>query len=366
MKKKLFLFAFIFLLAGVLANSQINITYFYSESCVHCANVAESGVLEKAAQMENVALQKYSVTSSPDLYNSFREKLDIPAGWPLAVIEKNGNFYYLQGDEPIIDNLEKSIINFPENQTSDISWKDKISSYLEKKFAENLNQETGRLTFLGWLILVVSSVIDSINPCAIGVLIFLMVALLKMGSSKRALRSGLVYTFVVFIVYFLAGFSIFKIIEQFTAVTKIIYLIAGILVLILGLWQFKDIIFPNLGAKLQISPSAKPLIEKIIQRGTLPAMILLGIIVSIFELPCTGGVYIAILTILSKFKVTPVLYLFVYNLIFILPLVVITFLIYKGTSPEALQKWTGKERKWMKVSAGIVLIILGIYILFFA
>ena len=81
----------------------------------------------------------------------------------------------------------------------EISWIDKISNYLEGKFSESLNHETGQLNLSGWGVLVVSAFVDSINPCAFGVLIFLMLSLLKMGSSKRALKAGLTYTFVVFV-----------------------------------------------------------------------------------------------------------------------------------------------------------------------
>ena len=165
--------------------------------------------------------------------------------------------------------------------------------------------------------------------------------------------------------YFAAGFGIFKAIQSLTAFTHYIYLLAGILVLILGLWQFKDILMPHIGPQLAISPRVKPFIENMIHKGTLPAIILLGIVVSLFELPCTGGIYLGILTMMSIQKTFAIGYLFLYNLIFILPLIILTFIIYKGTSPERLQKWTSGERTWMKLAAGIVLIILGVYILFF-
>jgi cytochrome c biogenesis protein CcdA len=212
---------------------------------------------------------------------------------------------------------------------------------------------------------IIAAMIDSINPCAFGVLIFLMLSLLKIGSSKRALKAGLIYTFVVFVVYFLAGFGIFKVIQQFTSITHYIYMVAGILVLGIGLWQFKDILLPDIGPTLQISPRAKPLLEKIIQNGTIPAMILLGIVVSLFELPCTGGIYLGVLTLMSINKTFGIPYLLLYNLIFVLPLIILTFLIYKGTSPGLLQKWTSQNRIWMKLFAGILLIGLGLYILFF-
>jgi cytochrome c biogenesis protein CcdA len=367
--KRIMYFALMFLmLAGLAsaANDSIDIYYFYGDGCNHCAEVADSGVLEKVELIDGVNLQKLNVRGDgTEKYNYFRDNLSIPAGWPLLIMDYNGEVSYLRGDSDIIDNLERGIAARGFSTGDEISWGDRLSGYLEEKFSSSLNPENGRLSFFGWGILIVSALVDSINPCAFGVLLFLMLSLLKMGSSKRALRAGLIYTFVVFVVYFLAGFGVFSAIQKFTNITSIIYTTAGVLVLILGLWQFKDVLLPEFGPSLAISPKVKPVIEKIIHKGTVPAMILLGIVVSIFELPCTGGVYLAVITVLAKFKVAPLLYLFVYNLIFVLPLVVLTLLVYRGASPTSLQRWTGRERKWMKLGAGIVLVALGAYILLF-
>ncbi len=94
-------------------------------------------------------------------------------------------------------------------------------------------------------------------------------------------------------------------------------------------------------------------------------MILLGILVSLFELPCTGGIYLAILTMMSISKSFAVSYLLLYNLIFVLPLIIISFIIYKGASPGKIEKWREHEKKWMKLVAGLIMIALGLYILLF-
>tara|TARA_Y100000310_G_C20646506_1_gene796947 strand:- start:918 stop:2027 length:1110 start_codon:yes stop_codon:yes gene_type:complete len=338
--------------------SEKDVYYFGRVGCPHCAVVVDSGILEKVAEIEGVNFQKYDVSLSQegrDLFVGFSNDFGISSGdrgVPMTVIDCDQDGVgdsYLMGDTPIINELENDI------ETCEVN-------------TNNINQNgvidpnAGKLTL--WSV-VGAAVIDSINPCAFGVLIFLMLSLLKIGSAKRALKAGLVYTFVVFVVYFLAGFGIFSVIQAFTGITRFIYVFAGVLVLLLGLWQFKDVLFPKVGPSLQISPKAKPLIERMIHKGTIPAMILLGVLVSLFELPCTGGIYLGILTLMSINKTFAVSYLLLYNLIFVLPLIILTLLIYKGTSPERLQNWTVKKRTWMKVAGGIVLVGLGIYILFF-
>jgi len=359
MKKiNLFIVLFIVVLTLVSFASAKDVYYFGRGGCPHCANVIESGILEQVSAVDGVELTMYDVSASQegrDLFEDFSVGFGISQysrGVPMVVIDCESDGVgdsYLMGDAPIIDNLEIKAMTCEVN--GDVSGD-----------VSPVDPNAGKITLVS---LVIAALIDSVNPCAFGVLIFLMLSLLKMGSAKRALRAGLLYTFVVFVVYFLAGFGIFKMIQQFTSVTHYIYLGSGVLVLFLGLWQFKDVFLPKFGPTLQISSSAKPMMEKIIRKGTLPAMILLGILVSLFELPCTGGIYLGILTMMSINKTFAVSYLLIYNLIFVLPLVVLTLLIYKGMSPQVLQKWTQGERTWMKLAAGMVLVLLGVYILFF-
>jgi len=346
------------LMLVVSVSAQTDVYYFGRDGCPHCANVLGSGILEKVSNLEEINLEKFDVTESQearDLYVDFFNNFGVSQysrGVPAVVIDCNSDGVgdsYLMGDTPIIEKLETSII------TCEIS--DEENGGLSP-----IDVNAGKIT-LGSLI--VAALIDSVNPCAFGVLIFLMLSLLKMGSSKRALRAGLTYTLVVFIVYFLSGLGIFKVIQSFTSITHVVYIASGVLVLSFGLWQFKDVFLPKIGPTLQISPKIKPLIEKITQKGTIPAMILLGILVSLFELPCTGGIYLGILTMMSINKTFAIPYLLLYNLIFVLPLIILTFMIYKGMSPSILQKWTSSKRNWMKIGSGIILVALGVYILVF-
>ena len=350
----LFFGLLILMLASNVYAHQVNVSYFYGDLCTACAKVHASGVLEEVANIDGVSIEQYEVyhdSEGRQKYSDFCDEFGIlqkDRYIPFAVIECENDSTYIMGTSMITE-LSGIIetCEYNENFESDSS---------------SLDPNSDKIV-LGSLI--IAALIDSVNPCAFGVLIFLMLSLLKMGSARRALKAGLIYTFVVFVVYFLSGLGILRAIQSLTSMTHIIYLVSGILVISFGLWQFKDIFLPKVGPTLQISPKAKPLIEKIISKGTIPAMILLGIVVSLFELPCTGGIYLGILNMMSKNSTFALSYLLLYNLIFVLPLIIITFLIYKGMSPGTLQKWTSREKKWMKLGSGIIMIALGIYILFF-
>lgn len=347
MKKFLFIFIALFLFSSfALVSAEKNIYYFSSATCPHCINVANSGVMDRVANISGVNLEKLDISpNSPNVekLDSYIAQTGKAGGIPFALLMCDNKTGYLMGDTPIIDNIEKEI------KTCEFS-----------NPIENNGNASQQITLLS---LIIAALIDSINPCAFGVLIFLIVSLLSMGSSKRALKAGLLYSFVVFLTYFLSGLGIFSIIQSLSSVASYIHISVGILVFIFGLIEIKDFFWYGKGISLKIPTSAKPIIERTIQKGTIPAIIFLGIIVSLFELPCTGGVYLAILTMMSKSQTFSLFYLALYNLIFVLPLVIITLIIYKGTSPEKLQSWTNQEKKWMRLVTGLLMIGLALYLL---
>ncbi len=86
---------------------------------------------------------------------------------------------------------------------------------------------------------------------------------------------------------------------------------------------------------------------------------------SLFELPWTRGIYLAILGLLSsRMTLTQgIPYLFVNNVIFVLPLIVILLGVYYGVSTKRLESWKDDERKWMRLAMGLVMIVLGVLML---
>ncbi|MDD1744276.1 MAG: hypothetical protein LUQ20_00455, partial [Candidatus Methanoperedens sp.] len=98
-------------------------------------------------------------------------------------------------------------------------------------------------------------------------------------------------------------------------------------------------------------------------KGTLPAVILLGFFVTLVELPCTGGIYLAILSIMHINKTFGIPYLLLYNFIFVLPLIIMVFIAYYGVKAEKIQTWVENNKKWMRLAAGIVMIGLALYLL---
>jgi len=208
-----------------------------------------------------------------------------------------------------------------------------------------------------------AAVVDSINPCAIGVILFLSSILLKVSSNKRLLlHLGLIYIVTVYIVYTLSGLGLVWF--QHTLISKgyaeIIGITVGIFVITLGLIEFKEFFWYGKGVSLEISQKNKEKIVALTEIISVLGIIIVGAFVALVELPCTGGPYLAITAILSKsFDLQALLYLLIYNDIFVIPLIAILLLIYYGSSTAQLKKWRQKIRKWMNLASGVIMVSLG-------
>ena len=213
-------------------------------------------------------------------------------------------------------------------------------------------------------ILVGAAIIDSINPCAFGVLIFLLAYLFKTFRTRRlVLLHGFTYISGVFITYSLSGLLLLPVISQLGRISTGAYVGIGIILIIFGLLEIKDFFFYGKGLSLRILPSASRRIEMIVRHitGKLSTSFLLGVFVALVELPCTGAVYLGVLALVSLAGLTAnnFLLLVLYNLLFVLPLVVILFLIHRGGQTEKFEMWREKYRGYMRLTIGLLLIALG-------
>ena|SRR3989344_3118159 len=210
--------------------------------------------------------------------------------------------------------------------------------------------------------IVITGLIDSINPCAIGVLI-LMLSVLVVGkkSVKRMLLLGLLYIFSVFIVYLLAGVGLMYGLATLPLyLTQYISISVGLLIIFAGIFEIKDYFWYGKGFSLHIPVRFAKKIQNLSKKTTIPGIILLGAFVSAVELPCTGAPYLAIITLLSQyFDFSAFMLLILYNFIFVLPLIVILFLVVFGVKLQYLKKWKQDARGYMRLFIGLLLVAMG-------
>ncbi len=86
----------------------------------------------------------------------------------------------------------------------------------------------------------------------------------------------------------------------------------------------------------------------------------LGVFVVFVELPCTGAPYLAIITILRiNFNAQALGLMVLYNVIFVLPLIVILFMVAGGSSIGSVSKWKEESKGTMRLFMGLLLAALG-------
>lgn len=224
-------------------------------------------------------------------------------------------------------------------------------------------------------IVIAAALADSINPCVIGVLVFLVAFMLRVFKSpRRMLIFGLLYTAVVYATYLLLGFGILKVAFS-VGLASAFYWVAALIAIFAGFLELKDFFWYGKGLTLQIIPGGAERLKHYVQyletaEQKHPLLLVattmfLGVFVVMIELPCTGAPYLAILGLLSAGEfATAVPLLLLYNVIFVLPLLVIIGLAYAGRSLEAIEEWRKKHRALMRLGMGTFLIALGFYMIY--
>ncbi len=213
---------------------------------------------------------------------------------------------------------------------------------------------------------------DAVNPCALAVLVLVLIAVLTSEKNKKAvLKAGFAFTLAVFIFYFLYGLimvGLFKSVALAIAPIRLyIYKGLAVFAMILGILNIKDAINYKPGGIMTEMPlKMRPGMRKLISNIKTPkGAFFIGIFVTLFLLPCTIGPYIVASGILSASAfLATIPWLIIYNLVFILPMIAITLIVYFGYSTiEKVGGWKEQNIRWLHLGAGLMLFVIGLLML---
>ena len=217
-----------------------------------------------------------------------------------------------------------------------------------------------------WLLPLVgiAALIDSINPCAFGILLLTIAFLLSIGKIRSGiLKIGGVYILGLLTVYILIGLGILQALHIFNT-PHFMAKVGAVLLVALGGINLINEFFPSFPIKIRIPQAAHHKMAELMNKASLPTAFLLGTLVGLCEFPCTGGPYLMVLGLLHDqgTYLTGVGYLLLYNLIFILPLVVILFIASNNALLEKVQAWKKAETRHMRMWGGVAMVVLGLLI----
>lgn len=217
-------------------------------------------------------------------------------------------------------------------------------------------------------LVVISALVDSVNPCAFSVLLLTIAFFFSMGKSrKKILEMGALYIFGIFATYLLIGLGITQVLAFFDVPHFIAKIGAGIVIL----WAVVDLLgefIPNFPIKLKIPQGAHLRMAGLIEKGTVPTSLALGVLVGLTEFPCTGGPYLFILGLLhdNATFISGLWYLILYNFIFVVPLIAILFISSDQKLLGRVQEWKKMNNHAFRVWMGVIMLVLGLVILFIA
>jgi cytochrome c biogenesis protein CcdA/thiol-disulfide isomerase/thioredoxin len=334
----------------------ICVYHFYGNGCPHCARI-QPFIDEMSAKYPRIQVKSFEIyfnASNQVLYRDFVARYEAKSdGIPAVFISDKA----LIGENVIRDNLEEEILYT-------LSHESVCPETYSAREGTPHDISPGAAIDLTIPAVISAALVDSINPCAFAVLIFLLTYLISLKERRRVLIAGLIYISAVFVVYFFSGLGLFALVQQ-AGIAAVVATIAAVIAIIAGIINVIDAARDKATPTLSIPASQKARIQDYVAQATLPAAFLLGALVSIVELPCTGGVYLAILGMLSSTMTlnAGLPYLLLYNAIFVAPLLVILLVVYAGVSADTLETMRLGGRRWMRGMIGMFLIMLGILML---
>jgi len=217
------------------------------------------------------------------------------------------------------------------------------------------------------------ALVDAINPCALAVILMILMNMLLQDptNKKRVLYGGLAFSSAVFILYFIYGILMVTFfagaIPATGNIANYIFKGFGIITIILGLLNLRDFLDYKPGSTmtempLSLRPKLKSLINKV---TTIKGAFIAGLLVTLFLLPCTIGPYIIASGKLSAMEIVNTIpWLVFYNLVFLLPMIGITIVIFLGvTTVDKISGWKEKNIRFLHLFEAVILIILGILML---
>jgi len=235
-------------------------------------------------------------------------------------------------------------------------------------YVPGISEEIGKQKWNPWKVLPVilsTGFLDGINPCAIGVLLLFIAFLFTIRRTKRNIFiMGGVYIAAIYLAYLGIGLGIFKAIV-ISGYPNIIGKIAAYLIIVLGIINIVDYFRPDKSPILAIPSFSKGTLKYWMEKATIPTAFIFGFLVGLCTFPCSGGIYVAIIGLLasSQTKLSGLIYLLIYNVMFVMPLIILLVASANKYAVKKITQWEKSKARGMRLLSGLAMIIISMIIL---
>ena len=349
----------------------IYITYFHKRGCQKCARASEILKRLKTKYPQIVVELKYAKES--------RELLEaMGALYHIPEMKRLTTPAVFIGDEYLLGELDEKRLEAVIQKYLQTGVASRLPQ-AEAKTGETSDEIVNRFNAFGTLTVAGAGLLDGINPCAFATIVFFISYMSLVGRErKEMLAAGGAFAAAVFVTYLLLGMGLLKFLSflnEFSVVAKCVYLLAAIGTFALAFLSLHDAYKAKQGKvkeiTLQLPKSLKQCIHKVIREqtrtsGVIIGALVIGVAISALELVCTGQVYLPTITFVmgvEGMRGHALAYLVLYNLMFIVPLLVVFGFVYWGTTSMQLGGVLQRHLLPVKLGTAVLLLGLGIWLL---
>ena len=349
----------------------IHMAYFYQIGCDFCDRKEHDVqyILDKYPQ---VVVQRFDVKTEAELNQYLCLRAGVPEERHLVAPAAFVGDGYVVGMDIGGRALETLIQPYLESGAAEpwAGW-DASTGTAEGTIVERF-RSLGLLTVLG------AGLLDGVNPCAFATMIFLVSYLsVRKRQGRELLATGAAFTVGVFVAYLAMGLGFLKILTSLPALNVIgkwVYGLTLVLCLALAWGSFVDYRKARQGRledmSLKLPDYLRGWSRRLIREGSraryfVLASLLVGFAVSVVELACTGQVYLPTIIFvlgLPEWRARATLALLLYNLVFILPLIVVFLLVYYGTTSQQLMRWMNRRAATVKLGTAVLFVVLAAWL----
>ncbi len=346
----------------------IHLAYFYQAGCRECDRAELD--LSYVQERYSLAVAEFDVREQSALSEWLGARAGLSEEKRLTAPAIFVGDDALIGEEISVQSLEALVEKYAASGASPV-WEDFDPTMARQSIVE-------RFRSLGVLTVAVAGLIDGLNPCAFATIVFFISYLAFVGRQRwEVLAVGLAFTLGVFLTYLGVGVGLLKFMASLpflSTVSRWVYGLTAALCLFLAAASLHDWWQARRGKpedmRLKLPLRLRRWINRVIREGAnLRAFVLVslftGMVISVIELACTGQVYLPTIVFvlgLPELQARAGLYLVLYNLMFILPLVVIFLLAYFGTTSQQLGQFINRRAATVKLVTAVLFVLLAAWL----
>jgi hypothetical protein len=336
---------------SITAEKIIHMAYFYKKGCKECSRASE--IIEWLDSIYGVVkIDRFDIETRENKITA--TALGLRAGLPANRLMSTPIFFIGGKDYLLSEDISKKSLAEMILKHSKTGVPPDWESFAPEEISDAEEFIEDQFNSFAFLAVALAGLGDGINPCAFATILFFVSYLGMVGRKKNEiLIVGIVFAFAVFITYLTVGLGFMQFIKTIANIeflAKIIFGGAAVVCIIFGFLSIYDFFQAHNGnaaeMKLQLPMFLKQRIHKTIRekarmKSIVAGAMIAGFMVSILEFACTGQVYLPTITFMvgvEGITSTAIRYLLLYNVSFILPLLMVFAVVYFGVSSQTVSR----------------------------